>query len=698
MDESEQVPMRKTEHQLILMLLLLSAALGVAHAIIVPAWSQVEEPGHFEYIRTLIVHQEMPDPDNPDLDIRREIISTYIWAHHRLGSGGRMANRVLIETLGLETDADWIDLRDRLQEEPGYASPGDTERYINRFNSQLEEPPGYYLAAALTVFPFRNAALETQLMIARLFTVGLGILTIWLAYLTACELFPNDRLMRIAVPAVVALLPSFVVLTATVNNTVAAAAAVSLVAYGSVRLVRRGYSLWGLILLAMGIAACLVSKTTAYAGLPMALLAILLAQREAWPRWILYALLGLAGIGAVIILSWHRPASWYGVDFDDGTRAVDDVPVGKRVFEQIANYPNADMWQALPGETVKELRGQPVTIGAWMRTDHEQVLEHPPSLLYAPDRGNPERILWAEEPVIVDEEWRFYATTATIPDDAQCMVYQMLASGEYAAEYTIQYDGLIAVVGEWPLDDPPQFKDRDASEGIWGGEVFDNLLLNASAERGIPLIRSDLENLLPDQLADTGVKLNPRLATFMDWKANREIFSQAMRWLFTSFWSRYGWSMPGLPRWIILGLFGLSIVSGAGLIVYGVRDYPKAPLWQRRALALLLLGAGLSVGLAVFRIDPIRMPLYCDFYQGRFISTGYYIIPGALPLMAVWYLGLRQWVPERGQRWLLAIMVLALFLLSIGVLFGRQIPDYLTVYGIDPPVTLLMRLWNWSAW
>jgi hypothetical protein len=690
--------MQKTERQLILMLLLLSAVLGVGHAIIVPSWSQVEEPGHFEYIRTLIVHSELPDPDDPDLDIRRKIISTYIWAHHRLGSGGRMANQLLIDTLGLETDADWIDLRDHLQEEPGYASPGDVDRYINRFNSQLKEPPGYYIAAALVLFPFRNAALETQLMIARLFTVGLGVITVWLAYLTACELFPNDRLLRIAIPTVVALLPSFVVLTATVNNTVAAAAAVSLAIYASVRLVRRGYSLWGLALLAMGMITCLLSKTTAYAGLPVALLAIPLARRKAWPRWILYTVLGLVVIGAVLGLRWHRPASWYRVDFDNGTQKVGDAPVGNWVFEQVANYPNADMWQALPGSTVKELRGQPVTIGAWMRADHDQVLKHPPSLLYAPDRGNPERILWAEESVTVGEEWQFYATTVTIPDDAQCMVYQMLASGEYAAEYTIQYDGVVMAAGEWPLDDPPQFENRAASRGVWGGEAFDNLLLNASAERGVPLIRSDLEALLPERLADTGVKLNPRLATFMDWKANLEILNQALRWLFTSFWSRYGWSMPGLPHWIILGLFGLCLASGAGLIIYSIRAYPNTPLWKKRALALLLIGAGLSVEMAVFRIDPIRMPLYCDFYQGRFISTGYYIIPGALPLMAVWYLGLRQWVPERGQPWLLAATVMALFLLSIGVLLGRQIPDYLTVYGIDPPVTLLMRLWNWSAW
>ncbi|MBN1122457.1 MAG: glycosyltransferase family 39 protein [Anaerolineae bacterium] len=690
--------MRKTERQLILMLLLLSAALGMAHAIIVPTWSQVEEPGHFEYIRTLIVHREMPDPDNPDLDIRREIISTYIWAHHRLGSGGRMANQLLIDTLGLKTDADWIDLRDRLQEESGYASPGDVDRYINRFNSQLKEPPGYYLIAASVLFPFRNATLETQLLIARLFTVGLGVLTIWLAYLTACELFPNDRLMRIAIPAVVALLPSFVVLTATVNNTVAAAAAVSLAIYASVRLVRRGYSPWGLALLMMGVAACMVSKTTAYAGLPVMLLAVPLARRKAWPRWILYVALGLAGIGAVLGLRWHRPASWYRVDFDNGTQQVGDAPEGSRVFEQTANDSNASMWQSLPGSTVKELRGQLVTLGAWMRADREQTLDNPPSLLYAPDRGNPERIPWADEPVTVDEEWKFYATTVTIPEDAQCMVYQMLAPGEYLGEYTIQYDGVIMAAGEWPLDEAPLYENRAASRGTWGGKAFENLLLNASSERGIPLIRSDLVTLLPERLADTGVKLNPRIATLMDWKANREIFSQSMRWLFTSFWSRYGWSLPGLPRWIVLGLFGLSIVSGAGLVVYGIRAYPEAPLWQRRAMVLLLIDAGLSVGLAVFRIDPIQMPLYCDFYQGRFISTGYYIIPGALPLMAVWYLGLRQWVPERGQRWLLAVTVMGLFLLSMGVLFGRQIPDYLAVYGIDPPLTPLMQLWGWSAW
>ncbi len=89
---------------------------------------------------------------------------------------------------------------------------------------QLGEPPGYYILAALAVWPFRDASLEAQVIIAWLVSVFLGGLTIWLAYLGARDLFPEDRMLPLVVMGMVGLRPSFSVLMSAVGNTMAAAA------------------------------------------------------------------------------------------------------------------------------------------------------------------------------------------------------------------------------------------------------------------------------------------------------------------------------------------------------------------------------------------------------------------------------------------------------------------------------------------
>lgn len=111
------------------------------------------------------------------------------------------------------------------------------------------------------------------------------------------------------------------------------------------------------------------------------------------------------------------------------------------------------------------------------------------------------------------------------------------------------------------------------------------------------------------------------------------------------------------------------------------------PLWQRRALALCL-GAVLLVGsLAVLRLDPIKADV-CSRYQGRFISTGYYVLPSVTPVLMLWLLGLMVWVPERWHRWFVVGCILGFFLLVMGGLLGRQIPFYLAAYGLESTPTL----------
>lgn len=686
--------MDRTERQIITLLFLAVAALSLAHALITPAWANVEEPGHFEYVRYLARHHHLPD-EAGDPAIRQRILDSFVWKHHRLGAAGRMDNALLVDALGLDTDADWTALRDELSTRPGYedlAAGGDG---VTIATSQLAESPGYYLIAALTQLPVAGASIEAQLLCARLASVVIGLLAVWLAYLTAAELFPRRRLMRIAVPALVGLLPSFVVLASAVNNTIAAVAAFSLVMYASVRLIRRGFGWAEFALLAAGMLACLLSKPTAYAGVPIGLLAVPLAVRRRYPRWVPAGLALLAVVALAVSLYWKRPVSWYPVT----TQAAynEDAPAGPFVFNlSPGEDTRREIWQVLSPRVVESLRGQPVTLGAWLHAREGEVLVYPPTLWAAPNEGDLARVAPRPDPVVAGSEWTFHAQTFVIPADAQCASVRMVPWASETSGSDVEVDGLVLVRGEYPAGDAPTVLNASGSELRWAGEPVDNILYNGAAERGYPQIREWVLDLLPSMLADTEADPELRLASFMDWRANWPALSTSLRWLHTSFWSRFAWANPGLPQRAVVGLALASGLSGLGLVYYAIRRLPRDPLWQRRALGLCALAAAVVVGLAVFRLDPILLPRYCDFYQGRFISTGYYVVPGLLPLLLLWAFGLLAWLPPRWGRWALAAMVFIFFWLVVGSLFGQQIPDYLTIYGVDPPPTLWTWLWGWT--
>src|SRR5690606_313467 len=268
---------------------------------------------------------------------------------------------------------------------------------------------------------------------------------------------------------------------------------------------------------------------------------------------------------------------------------------------------------------------QTVTIGAWMRALEEPVDALVPGLWVAPNEGTLSVISPEKQNVSIGTEGSFHATVVTIPDDAecravpiaphptpadatptppdaQCLAVQIIPQPNPAETPPIAYDGVVMATGERPLDEPPIFEDRAARHGEWGGEPFENLVQNGSAERGWPLVRPELGGLDALALADSVFSLNPRIATFLDWRTNAAILSQSVRWLFSSFWSRFGWTSPGLPVGVVAFLAILTGISGVGLVISGVRTMRERPLWERRALALTALAGAAVVGAAIFRL------------------------------------------------------------------------------------------------
>lgn len=663
------------ERVLVALILSCSTALSIAYALITPAWANVEEPTHFEYVRFIAEHGRLPAEGERDAAANQRIMDSIMWKHHLIGTAGQMRNRRLEAELGLDSEAAWLELREALTLQPGYENIADPT-YDNIGTPQLDEPPGYYVSAALSQALVPNRRIEDQLLAARLVSVLWGLLTVWVAYKAGQQLFPRERALRLVAPIAVGLLPSFTVLASAVNNTIAAVFAVTLATYGAAHLMRRGITLWGLGTVALAAALSLVSKPTALVALPMIVLALPLARQRPWPRWVLYGTAALAVAAVFALFTWQYPKSWYPL-YTGGAAVRAETPLGARVVQVSAAETPSGLMQPIPLPRAAALRGQPITVGAWMRGAPQAYL---PLVRGARDREFVSDLSERSLAPTDETQWTFHTATVSVPVDTQCLSVHLLpAEGEAGV---VEYDGLVLAVGALPASAPPVFETPQARSGTWGGVPFENQLANGSAERGLPAVRPSLVGLLPTRLADTGLVVNDRLANFLDLGTNGPTLLTSARWLFTSFISRFAWTNPGLPRGVALGLGVSAVLAGASVAVHLVKLARRGALWAARPVLLLVAAGVMAILFVLIRIDPVSLNYYCDPYQGRFISTGYYLVPYALPLLTVWYLGLHVLVPRRGQRWLLAATLVGLFVLNAGSLLSRQIPDYLWFYGI----------------
>ena len=117
-------------------------------------------------------------------------------------------------------------------------------------NSEVIQPPLYHLvlAAIGDVLPGDTIATLYQY---RFVSVALGVVVVFLCYLIARELFPNDPSVRIGVPVFVALQPQFAFESAIVNHDILVILLATLGCFLTFRGVRAGFS-WR-IALAIGL-------------------------------------------------------------------------------------------------------------------------------------------------------------------------------------------------------------------------------------------------------------------------------------------------------------------------------------------------------------------------------------------------------------------------------------------------------------
>lgn len=280
---------RTSDHRPELWLLLIVAAyLGIAtlYAIAVPAWQAPDEPAHYNYVHELATTGTFPVLRMGDYD------------------------QAYLDQLTSQRFPD--------------------ELSIAPLRYEAHQPPLYYLLAAAL---FRLTSGE--LLPLRLLSIALGGIFVVLVYAIARMVCPHQPRLWLGAAAFVAFLPMHVAMSASVNNdalaeVVLASLLLLSLYYVKMALANGSPPQWQLTAaLGVFLGLALITKVSAYAGIPVTLAALLIGHTQTRPAGsllvsqrasiaarrssFLQQVMLMGGIALVMAVPWYvRNASIYG--------------------------------------------------------------------------------------------------------------------------------------------------------------------------------------------------------------------------------------------------------------------------------------------------------------------------------------------------------------------------------------------------
>ncbi len=615
--------MAKHQKVLVLLMLLFTAAQSGVRLMVAPLWAHYDEPTHYEYVRFIVENFRLPHPGDADLDILSRI------AANSDGPFGPCADKPAGAGLCFE---------------PGL---------------QFAEAPGYYVLQAVFQWLFAPTTVERQVWLARTVSALLTLVAAWLAHLTVRQMFPDDFLLAVAAPAMMATIFGYVDLMSAVNNDVSAVVAYSVVVFAGVAMIRQGITLGSVSLMALAAGLCVVAKSSAWIGLPLTVIGVGLAawpRMLAWHRWMAV----VVGIVAVALcFDLDSPADWYRYRQAAvlPARVESLAPVGQQVFRiEHSGESTPALWQPLPANVQESLRGQTVTVGAWVRAPGRTAQVPLPVI------GVGNRFLEGKE-AEATPDWTFHSYTVMIPNDGQGIAIYLPGS----PDTTVEYDGVVLAGGWLPSDQQPQFADPDAARGTWNGAAFTNLLRNGSAESGWPMVRPALNRLFP------WGGINYRLQSFYDWRRTLPVYWAPLRWQFVTFWAAYGAGSPGLP---VIGIVFFAVVTGVSVLglaraVVDALSGHRLDGSQWRALIYCGLAVAAALAMSVLRIDPVNAA--GSIY---YIPTARHFYVAIAPTGLLFMIGWQAWWPNRWRRYAVGLLLLAFYALGVWSLLAVQFPAF----------------------
>ena len=283
---------------------------GVCYACFTPAWQAPDEPAHYNYVRYLVEKGRLP------------VLQMGHYPH------------------------------DYLEEIKAKRFPA--EMSIDPLRYEFHQPPLYYLLAS-AVYRLTSGSL----LALRLLSLLLGAALLLVAWAIVRVIFPDQPALAAGTTAFIAFLPMHLAMTSAVNNDALAELLLASSLLGLVRYLQtRESSPLRALQLGLLVGLGLVTKITAFIGLPLALMAILIAPRSRGERTRDGLLIfGLAGL---LLLPWlaRNHLTYGGLDLL-GLGRHGQIVVGQpRTAEWLAQMGWMGLFQAFAQTTFQSFWGQ----------------------------------------------------------------------------------------------------------------------------------------------------------------------------------------------------------------------------------------------------------------------------------------------------------------------------------------------------
>jgi hypothetical protein len=268
------------------------------------------------------------------------------------------------------------------------------------------------------------------------------------------------------------------------------------------------------------------------------------------------------------------------------------------------------------------LRGKKVTLGAWVWAT--QPITVYPFTIYEGDESFSQAFQIGTTPA-------FYTISTKLAEDTSG-VRVALSPGFWKNynKWTVFYDGLVMVEGDYSLGEVPQFDDPSAQSGSWEGQIFHNLLRNASGETAgfglkpwIKGLSLELFRVMPSVPLPSLV-----VNSILDWRGAGWYYQTTAQNLLQTFWAKPGWGhIPLLPftdqSYFFLGMLTLIGIGGAGVRLLRRILFPDLNVF----LFLTIVFAGIWAQTILRGIQSL--------YGAIFIPSARYAYPVIIPAMLI---------------------------------------------------------------
>ena len=596
---SEKLVHTWTPKRTLLLILLFGLVHGIIYVFTIPPWWHYDEAGHFEYSWLIANRPGWPHVNTYDEAMRRQV------AESMLKSGFYSVQNY---TPDLASSAPvWIG-----------------------GNSQVGDPPAYYLLTSLPLRLLSHADINVQLYSMRLVSLVLLLLTLFLTWKIIGELFGQNHPLQWIVPVFMALLPGFLDTMTAASNDVGAVAAFTLFLWVSLRLMKQRFSLLRLVWVVLVTGLCYLTQKTVWIAVVILPLVALFAIFRGHTRRFLWAAIGLGSmVGLFLAFNWGDAADWYQISNQPLPTRVrsENAPSGSYIFQ--VNADTSSMGQFIAPGMSTSLRGERVTLGVWMWANHPIEVSLPVVRFTPGDGDNPyqdspgQTIQLGTQPV-------FFCVPMTVPQNATRGWIMVAPVDQVKPGVTIYYDSFSLAKGEFGLT-PPHYKNTSYGDGTWDGQPFNNLIRNGSGEQGWLNVQpwvATLTNHVPILKGQVSLIL----ASLQDWQGIGWYYQRTAAQLSNTFWSQVATNKVHLPgRYTQYLLRIISLLGLIGVFIWSWRKHRQLP-WD----IVFVLGLVVVViwGFSFLRGAPELLNSSSTIPWARYAMPA--IVPTALLLCIGW--------------------------------------------------------------